>query len=95
MVWPDLSWYSVLPSHTVLVAPLHLFPTGHEVQVRSADDVPANEGYSVAVQVLKGVHVSALALALNTVVPSQFVAALPSGHLEPGGHWMQLVALAR
>ena len=72
-VWPDLFWYSVLPSHAVLVAPSHLFPTGHEVQVRSTDDVPANEGYSVALQVLKAVHVSALALALNTVVPSHAV----------------------
>ena len=73
MVWPGESWYSVVPLHAVLVAPSHLFPTGHEVQVRSTDDVPANEGYSVALQVLKAVHVSALALALNTVVPSHAV----------------------
>ena len=73
MVWPGESWYSVLPSHAVLVAPSHLFPTGHEVQVRSTEAVPANEGYSVALQVLKAVHVSALALALNTVVPSHAV----------------------
>ena len=44
------------------------------MQVRSADDVPTNEGYSpCALQVLKAVHVSALALVLNSVVPSHAV----------------------
>ena len=64
---------SVVPSHAVFVAPSHLKPTGHGVQVRSTDDVPANEGYSCAAQVLKAVHVFALVLVLNSLLPSQFV----------------------
>ena len=94
VVWPDVSWYSVLPSHAVLVVPLHLFPTGHSVQVRSTDDVPANEGYSLAAQVRKAMHVSALTPVLNAVVPSQllqvrsvvalgaFVTRLPAAHVR-------------
>ena len=51
VVWLDVSWYCVVPSHAVFVAPSHLNPTGHAVQVRSTDDVPANEWYSCAAQV--------------------------------------------
>ena len=60
VVLPGVSWYSVVPSHAIMVVPLHLFPTGHDVQMRSKDDVPANEGYSVAAQVLKATHSFAL-----------------------------------
>ena len=81
-LFPDWSWYCVVPSHAVISLPFgHLKPAGQPEQTRGEVDVPLKERYCVALQVACGTQLSASVLELYVVVPSQ------------GAHWRSDVAV--
>ena len=67
----------------------------HVVQTRGDVAEPADEANVPPVHVGCGLHVAWPGSSWYLLVPSHAVAAAPLGHLKPGGHAMQLVALAR
>ena len=66
----------------------------HVVQTRGAVAEPESEAYCEPVHTVWSLHADWPAWSWNLLSPSHAVLLAPS-HWKPGGHWMQLVELAR